>query len=353
MRALRAIDASVLTGVFLGFGGVFLVYMGNPANSGICVSCFLENVAGALQLHDYIRMSYLRPELLAFVLGSFIVATGTKRFRATGGSSPMVQFFIGFFIIAGCAVFIGCPIKMFLRLAAGDLTAVAATVGLVVGIWVGVIYVKKGFSLDQRRPVSKISGYFVPAISAVLLLLLFINPSFIAMGQKGPAAWKAPIPIALGLGLLIGGFAQRSGLCVTGGIRNLFLAREKTLFKGLMTAVGVAFVASLIFGQFNLGMKAQPASHLSHGWTFLAMLLVGFGSVLIDGCPFRQLIKAGQGDVDAAVATLGMLTGGALAYSWLLRSTSAGPTFQGKVIVMAGLVFSILVATAFRKRRQV
>lgn len=351
MKALRAIDVSVITGALLGFGGVFLVYMGNPANSGICVSCFLENVAGALRLHDYIRMSYLRPELLAFVLGSFVAAMGTKRFRATGGSSPMVQFFIGFFIIAGCAVFIGCPIKMFLRLAAGDLTAIAATVGLVVGIWIGVVYVKKGYSLDQRREVSQISGYFVPAISIVLLVLLFMNPSFIAMGQKGPAAWKAPVPIALLVGLLIGGFAQRSGLCVTGGIRNLFLAKEKTLFKGLITAVGVAFIASLLFGQFNLGMKAQPASHLSHGWTFLAMLLVGFGSVLIDGCPFRQLVKAGQGDVDAAVATLGMFMGGALAYSWLLRSTSAGPTFQGKVVVLVGLIFSVLVATAFRKRR--
>jgi hypothetical protein len=81
------------------------------------------------------------------------------------------------------------------------------------------------------------------------------------------------------------------------------------------------------------------------------MLLVGFGSVLIDGCPFRQLVKAGQGDVDAAVATLGMFMGGALAYSWLLRSTSAGPTFQGKVVVLVGLIFSVLVATAFRKRR--
>lgn len=351
MRAIRAIDTSVITGALLGFGGVFLVFMGNPANSGICVSCFMENVAGALRLHDHIRMSYLRPELIAFVLGSFIVAMGTKRFRATGGSAPMVQFLVGFFIIAGCAVFIGCPIKMFLRLAAGDLTAVAAAVGLVVGIWIGVMYVKKGFSLDQRREVSKISGFFVPAVAVILLVLLLLNPSFIAMGQRGPAAWKAPIPVALLVGLLIGGFAQRSGLCVTGGIRNLFLAKEKTLFKGLMTAVGVAFVASLLFGQFNLGMKAQPASHLDHGWTFLAMVLVGFGSVLIDGCPFRQLVKAGQGDVDAAIATLGMFLGGALAYSWLLRSTSAGPTLQGKVAVMVGLVFSVLVATAFRKRR--
>ncbi|MHC4636591.1 MAG: YedE family putative selenium transporter, partial [Planctomycetota bacterium] len=77
----------------------------------------------------------------------------------------------------------------------------------------------------------------------------------------------------------------------------------------------------------------------------------GFASVLIDGCPFRQLIKSGQGDVDAAVTTLGMLMGGSLVHVWLLRSTSAGPTFQGKIAVLIGIAFSVAVAMAFRKRR--
>ncbi|MGB6972960.1 MAG: hypothetical protein WBD61_12490, partial [Desulfobulbales bacterium] len=63
MKALRLIDATIITGALLGIGGVFLVYFGNPANSGICISCFLENFAGSMQLHDNIRMSYIRPEL--------------------------------------------------------------------------------------------------------------------------------------------------------------------------------------------------------------------------------------------------------------------------------------------------
>ena len=81
------------------------------------------------------------------------------------------------------------------------------------------------------------------------------------------------------------------------------------------------------------------------------MTLVGFASILVDGCPFRQLIKAGEGDVDAGITTLGMLVGGALVYSWLLRSTSAGPTLEGKIVVLIGLVFSVVIAMAFRKRR--
>jgi uncharacterized membrane protein YedE/YeeE len=31
------------------------------------------------------------------------------------------------------------------------------------------------------------------------------------------------------------------------------------------------------------------------------MFMVGFGSVLIRGCPLRQLVAAGQGDNDAGV----------------------------------------------------
>jgi hypothetical protein len=46
-----------------------------------------------------------------------------------------------------------------------------------------------------------------------------------------------------------------------------------------------------------------------------------------------------------------MLLGGALVYTWALGSTSAGPTFQGKIAVLVGLAFSLLVAVAFRKRK--
>lgn len=217
MKALRMINISIASGAFLGFGGVLLAYLGNPANSGICVSCFVENVAGALRLHDNIRMSYLRPELMGFVLGSFLIALSTGRFRVRGGSSPLLRFFMGFFIIVGCAVFIGCPIKMYLRLAAGDLTAIAATLGLIFGIWVGVRYIKGGFVLGGEKEMPRMQGFAVPVFALVLLLFLLLDPSFIRLGQKGPAAMHAPLPVSLLVAIVIGALAQRSGLCVTGG----------------------------------------------------------------------------------------------------------------------------------------
>ncbi len=349
MDRLRIIfNITILAGALIGGGSVMLSYFGNPINSGICMSCFLENLAGALQLHDEIRMSYLRPELIGFILGSFIIAQKTGQFNVTGGSSPFVRFALGFFLIVGCAVFIGCPIKMILRFCAGDLTAVSAIFGMIFGIWIGTRYIKSGMFLDRPKRMPKINGYIAPGLGFLLLIFMFMKPQFLMEGLSGPAASRAPQAIALGVGLLIGGFGQRSGLCITGGFRNFFLFKETTLLFGVLSVFVSAFLVSIITGQFNFGVNGQPASHLSFGWSFLAMALVGLGSVIIDGCPFRQFIKAGQGDVDAGITSLGMITGAALVISWAMRSTSAGPMFGGKIAVLFGLIFCLVVILSYR-----
>jgi uncharacterized protein len=343
-------DIAIITGIVLGAGAVSLTLLGNPVNSGICISCFLENLAGSLQLHDNLRMSYLRPELLGFILGSFIMAKKMRRFRVTGGSSPLIRFILGFFMIVGCGVFIGCPIKMLQRLSAGDLTAVAALLGMLFGIWLGCRYIRAGSALDREHELPKINGYVLPGIGLLLLVFALVKPNFIQQGITGPAAQHAPFWIALGLSLLIGALAQRSGLCITGGLRNFFLFRETTLMWGIVATFGAALVVSLLSGQFNLGLEGQPGSHHAHGWTFLAMVLVGLAAVIVDGCPFRQLIKAGQGDVDAGICCFGMLLGAAFVLSWQIRSTSAGPEFNGQIATLAGLIFCFVVVLAYRKK---
>ncbi len=349
MGNFKTPDIAIIAGASLGLGAVLLSFLGNPVNSGICISCFMENLAGALQLQDDLRMSYLRPELVGFLLGSFFMAKKSRRFLVTGGSSPLIRFFLGFFIIVGCAVFIGCPIKLIQRLACGDLTAVAALFGLLFGVWLGAKYIRAGVVLDREKSMPTINGYIFPTIGVLLLLFIFLRPSFINQGQTGPAAQHAPVLISLAISLVVGALAQRSGLCITGGLRNFFLFRETTLLYGVLTFFISALLLSLLTGQFNLGINGQPASHMGHGWTFLAMTLVGLASVLIDGCPFRQLIKAGQGDVDAGITCFGMLTGAAIVITWLLRSTSAGPSFNGKIAVLTGLIFCFIVILTYRK----
>jgi len=348
LSSIKLPDIAIITGAALGFGAVGLSWLGNPANSGICISCFMENLAGALRFQDNLRMSYIRPELIGFLLGSFFMAHKSRRFNVTGGSSPVIRFFLGFFIIVGCAVFIGCPIKMIQRLAAGDFTAVAALAGMMTGVWLGAKYIRAGVFLDREKKLPVINGYILPAIALLLLIFLLLKPSFIHQGETGPAAQHAPLLVSLTIGLAVGALAQRSGLCITGGFRNFFLVRETTLLYGVVTFFISALLLSLITGQFHPGLNGQPASHMGHGWSFLAMSLVGLASVIIDGCPFRQVIKAGQGDVDAGITCFGMMTGAAVVITWLLRSTSSGPSFNGKIAVLSGLIFCLIVVLSYR-----
>ncbi len=341
----------ILTGVVLGLLGVLLSVWGNPENSGICVSCFLENSAGALGLHGNVRMQYLRPELSGFVLGALLCALGGREFSSRGGSAPLLRFASGIFLIVGCAVFIGCPIKLFLRLTAGDLTSLSGLAGLVVGVGLGLQGMRRGveFPIPQRQEQG--SGFLLPGLFALLLLFTIVPPAFILFSEQGSAAQRAPFFLALGSGLLIGALAQRSRFCITGSLRDLFLLGQRSpLFWGLLAFVVAALVTQGASGRLHLGLYGQPGAHHDYLWSFLGMLLVGGLSVLLGGCSFRQLVKAGEGDNDAALVVMGMLLGAGLVQSWGLAASAAGVPYYGKVAVLLGVFFTLWMTLVLRDR---
>ena len=325
-------------GACLGLAGVLLVLWGNPENSGICISCFIENTTGALGFHDNERLRYLRPELLGFVLGASLSAGLGRELRSRGGNGALGRLFAGIFLMIGCAVFIGCPIKLLLRLGAGDLTAVAGVAGLVAGVWLGVRGAAAGVDPRPARPAGNGSGLLVPLAALVLLALFFLRPGFIAFASEGSAARHAPPLLSLGAGLLLGALAQRSRFCITGSIRDTFLMGVRApMLWGLLAFCAATLVTSLASGRFHPGLHGQPGVHGDHLWNFLGMGLVGWLSVLIGGCPFRQLIRAGEGDTDAGLTVVGMFIGGALVQAWGIAANAAGVPLAGKLAVLAGL----------------
>lgn len=349
----------ILTGAFIGLAGVILSFLGNPPNTGFCVSCFMENIAGSLGLHGNIRMQYIRPEIIGFVLGSFFISIYKKEFSATAGSSPLLKFFVGILLIVGCSVFMGCPIKMVFRISAGDLTALLGLAGLAAGVYIGLKFIEGGFSLGKPVRLPAGNAFLIPALMFFFLMFLLWKPAFISLSSKGAGAQYAPLYISLFAGLVAGALAQRSGFCITGGIARLFLWGPKEvkgcpkstgLLMGIVSFFMIALFASIITGQFSLGWNGQPSSNESHVWNFLGMLLVGFGSVLIKGCPFRQLVLAGQGDGDAGAAVLGMLAGGALVQNWRLGGNPAGTPYEGQIAVLTGICVLFVVGLIYRKR---
>ena len=336
MREKRGI---IVAGGVIGIISVLLVYFGNPANMGFCIACFLRDISGAIGLHRADVVQYIRPEIIGLVLGAFLISLKNKEFESRAGSSPFARFILGVVVMIGALIFLGCPLRMILRLGGGDLNAIFGIAGFVVGIFVGVQFLNKGFNLKRNYKMSKIEGYIFPAVNLGFLLLLLIAPAFIFFSEKGPGSMAAPIIISLAAGLIVGALAQKTRLCMVGGTRDMILFGDNYLLLGFISIIAFSFIGNLIFGYFNLGFADQPVAHTDGLWNFLGMAVVGWGSVLLGGCPLRQLILSGEGNTDSVVTVIGMLVGAAISHNFGLASSAAGVTLNGKVAAIVCFVF--------------
>jgi YedE family putative selenium metabolism protein len=339
----------IITGLLIGVIAPILVSLGNPGNMGICVACFSRDIAGALGLHRAAVVQYIRPEISGFVLGALVAALIFREFKPRAGSAPAVRFVLGAFAAIGALVFLGCPWRAYLRLGGGDWNTLFGIAGLIIGVGVGIVFLRRGFSLGRNRPTATAAGWVMPALMIGLLLLLILAPTFgrdangvptgpIFFSEKGPGSQHAPILIALGAGLLIGILAQRSRFCTIGALRDLILLRDTHLLNGVLALIAAAFVTNLVLGQFKPGFDNQPVAHTDALWNIGGMVLAGLAFTLAGGCPGRQLILSGEGDGDAAIFTLGVIVGGAFAHNFNLASSATGASPYGPASVIVGLI---------------
>ena len=344
----------VAAGLVVGAAAVLLTALGNPGNMGFCIACFLRDTSGALGLHSAGVVQYIRPEIIGIVLGSLIAALGFKEFKGRGGSSPALRFVLGMFVMIGALMFLGCPLRMMIRIGGGDLNAVVGLVGFiagivglvgfVVGIFIGTLFLKKGFTMKRAYNLGALEGSVMPAIVVALLILLIAAPSFIHFSTEGPGSKHAPIAVALIVGLIVGALAQRSRLCTVGGIRDAMMFKDFKLLYGFIAVIIAVIIGNLITGNFNLGFEGQPVAHTDGLWNALGMALVGWGSVLLGGCPLRQLVLAGEGSADSTITVLGMMVGAALCHNFGLASSANGPTQNGMIAVVIGFVVVAIVS---------
>ena len=333
-----------IAGGIIGIISVALVLMGNPANMGFCLACFIRDTAGGLGLHRAEAVQYIRPEIIGLILGAMGLSMARGEFSPRGGSSPVTRFFLGFFVMIGCLMFLGCPFRMVLRLAGGDLNAVVGLVGFVAGIVVGVFFLKRGYSLRRTYKQGQGEGIFLPLAQIALLILVVAAPAFIFFTAEGPGAKHAAIIISLAGGLIVGALAQYTRLCMVGGFRDMILFREPKLLIGFCMIFVTALIGNLVLGKFNLGFTEQPVAHNDALWNFLGMLLAGFGCCLLGGCPLRQMVMAGEGNTDSAITYLGLLVGAAFCHNFGLAASGKGPTPNGKVAVIIGLIVLFIIA---------
>ncbi len=333
----------IISGLAIGLIALTLGVSGNPPNMGVCVACFIRDSAGSLNLHSAATVQYLRPEIFGFVIGAFATAILFREFNARAGSAPIIRFTLGFLMMIGCLVFLGCPLRMVLRIGAGDLNAIIGLFGLIIGIGIGSLFIKKGFSLPRSYKQSSIEGVLFPIICLVALLIFLWDSQIFTASEKGPGASHAPVWLSILAGLVIGFIVQRTRFCFIGMAKNIFLSRNYNMALGILALTLVVIMGNLYLGKFNISFDNQPIAHTDGLWNFLSMVLVGLCGVFITGCPLRQLISAGQGSSDAAISVLGMLVGAAFAHNFSFASSPAGPTENGKLIVIIGIVLVLAV----------
>lgn len=332
-----------IVGAIIGVLAVLSVTKGNPANMGICIACFIRDTAGALGLHRAEVVQYIRPEIIGIVLGAAIMSVTRKEFKPRVGSSPLLRFVIGFFVMIGALMFLGCPTRMILRLAGGDLNALYGIAGFIVGVVVGIFFLKQGYSLKRAYKSTVVEGSVFSVIQIAMLIFLISGAGFILFSAEGPGSKHAPVVWALGVGLVVGVGAQFTRMCTAGSFRDIIMFKDFTLFTGIFATLVGAFIMNMVFGSFNMGFAEQPIAHTDGLWNFLGMVVVGFGAILLGGCPLRQLVLAGEGNIDSAITVLGLLVGAAFAHNFGLASSAKGPTPAGQTAVVIALVVFVVI----------
>ena len=349
-----------LSGVVIGLLVMLLAMSGNPANMAICVACFIRDAAGALKLHTAAPVQYFRPEIVGFVCGSFLISVATKEYRSTAGSAPMVRFLLGAVMMIGALVFLGCPLRMVLRMSAGDLNAYVALIGFAGGVATGSCFLN---SLGRAYETKSLSGAVLPVLLAALLVIGVATGAY-AASTEGPGSKHAPLLLALMVALVIGALAQKSRMCFAGSIRDVILMKNFDLLSIIAALFAVMTIYNIATGNFHLSFSGQPIAHSQHLWNILGMYVVGFAAVLAGGCPLRQLILAGQGSSDSAVTFLGMLLGAAFAHNFNLVGSAAkaatatdaavpgGPAMPGKIAVIVCIVLLFVIAATNLRRKK-
>lgn len=350
-NVLSTTTGIVVVGLIFGVLAVLLQQAGNPGNMGICVVCFNRDIAGAVGLHRAEVVQYLRPEILGMVLGAFAAAMLFGEYKPRGGSAPITRFFLGAIAGIGALVFLGCPWRVILRLAGGDAHAIFGLVGLIVGVGIGTIFFRMGFSLGRSQNQGKISGLLLPALMLGLLVLYLADPQIIGelksgvlfYSIKGPGSQHAPFIFSLCAGLAVGFLAQRSRFCTMGALRDVILFNQWYLALGFIAMFAAALVMNLSLGSFHWGFENQPVAQPDDLWNFMGMVTAGLAFALAGGCPGRQLFMAGEGDNDAAVFAVGLIVGTAMAHNFGMASSPAGIGPHGMAATLAGLGICLFV----------
>ena len=168
-----------------------------PGHAGVPTHATARRAAG-VPARQLPRLS------LIHILGALIAAIAAKEFKGHGGSSPVLRFVLGAFVMIGALMFLGCPLRMVIRLGGGDLNALVGLVGFIAGILVGIVFLKKGFSLQRSSRQMQAEGAAFPLVLVGLYVVYLLFKTAFTASEEGPGRLHAAIGVALAIGVIVG-----------------------------------------------------------------------------------------------------------------------------------------------------
>ncbi|MBN9598140.1 MAG: YeeE/YedE family protein [Afipia sp.] len=121
----------------------------------------------------------------------------------------------------------------------------------------------------------------------------------------------APLQLALwgglALGVMFGAVAQATAFCSSGAITDWVRDGDSNRLRAWGLAAAVAIFASQLmigFGILSLDKSMYLAAPLAFGGLVLGGVMFGIGMILAQGCPARNLVRLGGGNLRALVVVL-------------------------------------------------
>ncbi|VEF49032.1 membrane protein [Bacillus freudenreichii] len=122
-------------------------------------------------------------------------------------------------------------------------------------------------------------------------------------------------------GALLGFVMQRGRFCLTGGFRDMYIAKDNRMFYALLIAVAVQSVG--VYTLIELGIVQFDAGGFSWMATIIGSFIFGIGIVLAGGCATGTWYRAGEGLLGSWIALFGYMF-----MSAVMRTGILGPVDQ-------------------------
>ncbi len=123
-----------------------------PQAYGICIACHSRDMLGwifnnlfSISLVDVTTAGLSAPILtpLGILIGARLAARRNNIFSSHRSGGQVRMFLLGFLVMVSALLLAGCPLRLFLRIAYGDMLAVFGLIWMVAGIVGGISFLRR------------------------------------------------------------------------------------------------------------------------------------------------------------------------------------------------------------------